>query len=80
MIWTQENFNHEEDVPENENDIRKSLTLSGTGNIAQIIARENSKNIEKNRGLESRKKEESDTKSSSIDSAKLGKQFSKNNT
>ncbi|OMJ77992.1 hypothetical protein SteCoe_22316 [Stentor coeruleus] len=85
VIWTQENVNHaDDDVPDNENDMRKSLTLSGTGNIAQILAKENKiqgspkigpapKGFEQFRQAELKKKEESDTKPSSIDSQSFPK-------
>lgn len=44
VIWTQENFNNiESEVPENENDIRKSMTLSGTGSLAQQLAKDNNR-------------------------------------
>lgn len=85
VIWTQENNHIEDEVPDNENDVRKSLTLSGTGNIAQILARENNlANPSPKSGLivmdhsqfrvsEVKKKEENDTKPSSIDSMRIGK-------
>ena len=83
VIWTQENYHFEEDVPDNENDVRKSLTLSGTGNIAQILAKESSRvqgspkigpnfNSDQFRGADIKKKEDYDTKPSSIDS-KIGR-------
>ena len=78
VIWTQENNNHVEDeVPDNENDARKSLTLSGTGNIAQILAKENNRAMgspksgliamDHLRVAEMKRKEESETKNSSMD-------------
>ena len=78
VIWTQENLNHiEDEVPDNENDIRKSLTLSGTGNIAQILAKENSRAMaspksglaamDHLRAVELKRKEDNDTKPSSMD-------------
>jgi palmitoyltransferase ZDHHC2/15/20 len=86
VIWTQENNHVEDEIPDNENDIRKSLTLSGTGNIAQILAKENSKTHvnpqlrpkEPFKTLEPKKKEENDTKPSSMESMRFAKSFNEN--
>jgi hypothetical protein len=84
VIWTQESINNVEDeVPDNENDIRKSLTLSGTGNIAQILAKENKVQasprigpvVKFEIGKEVKRKEDSETKPGSMDSSKAYKKF-----
>lgn len=74
VIWTQENFhNVDSEVPDNENDIRKSMTLSGTGSLAQQLAKENNRINSpaigpKNMLVEIQKKDEAGTKPSSFDS------------
>jgi palmitoyltransferase len=74
VIWTQENFhNVESEVPENENDIRKSMTLSGTGSLAQQLAKDNgrigSPPIGPGKGsFDVMRRDEAGTKPGSIDS------------